>query len=127
MKSINQYIKESSDPNDYVEVENGVNTRKDPKHLELVRMFPESEGWNKVYREEYCYKNSSHGTYGIGVGHLNNGKYAVTYRIDDTDKQLKKIFNTLKDAREFIDTDLRKQFEESDDYFKNNYLKIWRN
>ena len=138
MKNLQEYILEKfineSGLDDFIEVESGINTRKDPKHLELVKMFPESEGWTKVYRSEVCHKGSKHGNYDIVVGHLKNGKYAVRYRITDNIveypkewKQLhEQIFNTMKDARKFIDTKLREQFEESDDYFKDNYLKLWK-
>ena len=140
MKSINQYISESlniyeSNSNDFVKIESGVNPRKDQRHLKLEKMFPEKlEGWKKIYHEECCHKSSRHGNYNIIVGHLNNGKYAVKYRITDNiveyPKEWKELhvqtFNTIEEARKFIETDLRKQFEESDDYFKDNYLKLWR-
>lgn len=142
MKSLFEYINESlnydiyeSNSDDFVEIEKGVNPRKDQRHLKLEKMFPEkSEGWRKVYHEECCHKSSRHGNYNIIVGHLNNGKYAVKYRITDNiveyPKEWKELhvqtFNTMEEARKFIETDLRKQFEESDDYFKDNYLKPWR-
>lgn len=134
MKSLIEYIYESKS-DDFVEIEKGKNPRKDPRHLKLEKMFPEKpEGWIKVYHEECCHKGTRHGNYNIIVGHLNNGKYVVQYRITDNiveyPKEWKelheKTFDTMKEARKFIETDLRKQFEESDDYFKDNYLKPWR-
>ena len=139
MKDFKTYILESiiqinENLKDFVEIKKGENPRKDHTHLELCKMFPESEGWTKVYSQEVCHKGSKYGNYDIIVGHLKTGEYAVRYRITDNiveyPAEWKELhenkFKTLNDARKFIENDLRKQFEESDDYFKNNYLKTWK-
>lgn len=134
MKTLKQYLFEGKQWN-FVEIKTGENPRKLKSHLDLVKEFPESEGWTKVYFSECCHKMTPHGNYQIIVGHLKTGKYAVKYRITsdiveypaDWKELHEDDFDTLKEAKDYIDNELRKRFENDDEWFKQNYKKSWNN
>ena len=94
MKTLKDFIFESNiflfeNLDDFIGVKRGENTRKIKSHLDLVKEFPESEGWSKVYLQEVCHKSTKHGNYEIIVGHLKNNKYQkIEYQYRDKEKNI---------------------------------------
>ena len=119
MKDIKDYIYEA-------------NYREDPEHKALVKEFPESEGWIKVYHDLCVHNISRYGNYQILVYKSPKKEhYTVKWRcctdIVEYPKEWEELkvkeFDNIKDVHEFIDNNLYNLFNETDPEYTKKY---WR-